>query len=100
MITVTAKYVHLLSEVAGRFGDRLLVEEGTTVGRLLEQHIQRYGYGFRRWVVLHYPDRERPVINIQVNGRGINHPLICPEGMDLVLQDGDEVVFGGLSGAA
>lgn len=100
MITINAKYVHLLSEVAGRFGARLNLEEGTTVAQLLDQHIAKYGYEFKRWVVLIYPDREKPVINIQVNGKGVNHPLICPEGLNTVLQDGDEVVFGGLSGAA
>lgn len=94
MVTITAKYVHLLREVVGKFSTQLKLEEGTTVSQLLDQHIAKYGYDFKRWVVVHYPDREKPVFNIQVNGKGVNYAPICPEGLDTVLQESDEVVFG------
>jgi molybdopterin converting factor small subunit len=100
MITITAKYVHLLSEVVGKFSAKLTLEDGMTIGQLLDQHVAKYGYGFKRWVIFIYPDREKPVINIQVNGKGVNHPLILPDGLNTVLKEGDEVVFGGVSGAA
>ncbi len=94
MITITAKYVHLLREVVGKFSIQLRLEDGTTVGQLLDQQIARYGYAFKRWAVVTYPDREKPVFNIQVNGRGVNYPPICPEGLNTVLNQNDEVVFG------
>ncbi|RPJ11249.1 MAG: MoaD/ThiS family protein [Deltaproteobacteria bacterium] len=94
MITITAIYVHLLREVVGKFRTRLKLTDGTTVGQLLDQHIAKYGYEFKRWAVVNYPDREKPVINVQVNGKGVNYPPICPEGLNTALQEGDEVVFG------
>lgn len=94
MINITAKYVHLLREVVGKFSAQLRLEEGTTAGQLLDQHVARYGYEFKRWTIVTYPGREKPVINVQVNGKGVNLPLICPEGLDTVLREGDEVVFG------
>lgn len=94
---VKIKYAHLVSEVTGSLNRELTLPEGTTVGKVLRDHIKRYGREFERWVIVDVSWRPEPVANILINLRSI---VLYPDELETQLKDGDYMIFGGAAGAA
>ena len=100
IITVTVKYLHVLSEVTGTPSKKMSVPEGTTIRQVLEKHLFLYGGEFQKFVVHPVEWRPDPIVLAFVNGKGVNIEQSCPLGLDTPLKDGDELAFGEVGGAA
>lgn len=94
MITVTVKYLPILSEVIGTQQQKMRVVEGTTIRQLLEKHLSLYGEKFRRLVVHPVEWRSEPIVLAFINGKAVNIKESCPQGLDTPLKDGDELELG------
>lgn len=82
MANVTVKYLMTFSQVTGKKKEQLVIDEGATVGDLLDILYNRYGRKFKKLVT---QDLENRSVLFVVNGesRDITTPL----------NDGDEVLI-------
>ncbi len=88
IVRVRVEYRAILIEVTGRDGEEVELEEGATVGDLLEALAKKYGDKFEIGLKR---TKERRLLRIfvEVNGKA----SIYPKCADIKLRDGDRVVI-------
>lgn len=82
MVNVTVKYLMAFSQVTGKKKERMVIEEGATVGDLLDILYNRYGRKFKKLVM---QDLENRSVIFAVNGES--------KDKSTTLFDGDEVLI-------
>jgi MoaD family protein len=82
MPNITVKYLMTFSQVTGKQSEQMAIDEGVTVGDLLEILYNRYGRKFKKLVT---QDLENRSVIFAVNGES--------KDLSTHLSDGDEVLI-------
>ena len=82
MANITVKYLMSFSQVTGKKKEQMAIDEGTTVGDLLDILYNRYGRKFKKLVT---QDLENRSVIFAVNGES--------KDISSLLNDGDEVLI-------
>ncbi len=97
---VLARYYGFVSSVTKKLSEHLELSEGTTVAQLIDRLEVKYGYKFRQVCFIRPLYSERDFLNILVNTKDLNNKRYYPMGLDTILNEGDVISFGPISGAA
>jgi len=96
---VVVRYYGFFSTLTRKLSEPVEIQEDLTLNGLLDLLCQTYGYRFWKLCFVRplYSDRE--YANLYLNTKDINSPRKFPQGLNTILQDGDTVSFGMISGA-
>ncbi len=87
MITVKTRYYAYLRELTGIREEEIVLNDGATVGTLIEHLIQKYGDRFKSYILADNMEL-KPSIAIAING-----VKVSDEPLKRILRDGDTLVI-------
>lgn len=99
-ITITIRYYGFINSVTGRLYEKFKLKEGNTVGEAIEILTLRYGYKFKELCYIKPLYSKISYCNVNLNAKDINDKKIYPHGLNTILNEGDTLSFGVISGAA
>jgi molybdopterin synthase catalytic subunit/molybdopterin synthase sulfur carrier subunit len=87
LITVKTRYYAYLRELTGIREEEIVLNDGATVGTLIEHLIQKYGDRFKSYILADNMEL-KPSIAIAING-----VKVSDEPLKRILRDGDTLVI-------
>lgn len=89
MVTVTLEYTLKFRSITGKDSEKVMLEDKTTIGRLLELLRLRYGDIFEKEFTNPSGDKIAGAPLMLLNGRALK----LPEGLNAYINDGDIITF-------